>query len=70
MYFKTAYRLANTKYKSDENVQVWLRMYNEGTKNIKHHKKIIQGMKLHSDFVKKNLIKAIELREYKQIYKK
>lgn len=65
--FNEALALARTRYAKDEGVQVWLRVYEEGLPDVKVNsgkkKTTIAGVKPKSEFAKKNLLRAVRLRE-------
>ena len=63
-----AERLAQTKYKDYENIQQWLKIYRNGTSSIKTKEGKIKGIPPNSNFAKKNLIKAISLRENGKVF--
>ena len=65
--FRTALKLAKTKYSEDPAIKTWLRIYQHGipdliTKKGKK-KEVIKGIPAQSEFAKENLIKAVRLRE-------
>ena len=66
---RTALKLAKTKYRDDWAVQEWLKIYEKGTNPViingtkSRKKRIIEGINPRSEFAKKGLIRAIELRE-------
>ena len=65
--FDEALALARTKYAKDEGVQTWLRVYDKGLPDVKVNsgtkKTTIAGIKPKSEFAKKNLLRAVRLRE-------
>ena len=65
--FEKILELARTKYRTDENVQTWLSLYEEGSPKLKikkgNKKEVLAGIPPHSEFAKKGLRKAITLRE-------
>jgi len=67
MGIRRAIKLAREKYRDDWAIQTWLKIYERGTADIvkKNGKKkeIIKGIEPHSEFAKRNLIRAIVLRE-------
>ena len=60
---RRAIRLAETKYRDDESVRAWLKIYRDGTPDIKVKKEKIKGIPPKSEFAKKGLINAVKLRE-------
>lgn len=64
-----AERLASTKYRENESIQTWLRIYRHGTSSIKTRNGKIDGIKPFSNHAKENLIKAIRLRENGNLFK-
>ena len=67
--FDEALALARTRYRGDKGVQVWLGIYENGLPDVKVNgnggkKKItIAGIKPKSEFARRNLLKAVRLRE-------
>ena len=70
---RRAIKLAETKYRDDEGVMMWLKIYREGAKGIVINKgkskEKLDGIPPKSDFAKKGLIKAVQLREKGKVMK-
>ena len=65
-----AERIAEQKYKDDENIRTWLKIYRQGTSDIKTKMGKIKGIPPNSEFAKRHLIKAIQLRETGKVYRR
>ena len=71
MNIRSALHLANTKYADDEAVWFFLNAYEHGLPPVKlKGKKKIGATPAKSDWAKKNLIKAVRLREEGLVYGK
>ena len=66
--FSKALHLAKTKYKDDPNIRTWLRIYEQGTHEIRTKQGKVKGIPLFSDFARENLIQAVRLREQRKVY--
>ena len=65
-----AERIAEQKYKDDSNIRTWLKIYRHGTSDIKTKQGKIKGIPPYSDFAKKHLIRAIQIREEGKVRQK
>ena len=68
--FREAFKLATTKYKDDENVQIWVNLYRNGTKSlvVGKDKKKVDGLPPKSEFAKHGIIKSVSLRESGKVF--
>ena len=71
MSIRKAVKLANSKYAKDDAVQFFLRAYMNGLPAVKlKGKEKIEASKAKTKWAKKNLIKAVRIREERLIYRR
>ena len=66
--FSEALHLAKTKYRNDPSIREWLKIYEQGTPELKTRQGKVKGIPLFSDFARENLIRAVRLREERKVY--
>ena len=66
--FSEALHLAKTKYRNDPSIQEWLKIYEQGTPELKTRQGKMKGIPLFSDFARENLVRAVRLREERKVY--
>ena len=66
--FSQALHLAKTKYKDDPGIREWLKIYEQGTPELKTRQGKMKGIPLFSDFARENIVRAVRLREERKVY--